>query len=315
MKKRATQKVEIDLSTVKSGDYFAIFRLDGLGALIMYGTGSHAGHTAMALEIDDVMYVVESQDAPCWPTKHIQRTPLAKWLEQAENADYNVAHLPLRDEYRQKFDVQNAIDFFLTVEGLPYGYHNFLYGWLDTAHNNWPPLLADEFIPVMFSIVEKIAPKVAYNFFTEALNKRLGVDGKNIAEIAALAASKNMEIEDVIAMVEQDGWEYTGEEPRDGRSYVCSAFVAAVWKAGGIWGDMEINATEFGPGDIYKLDIFEKNPKLPEQCVAADPDLPYCQLLGKYKFEMPGFSSVPLYAHMNEKCSINWPSYSRDDGC
>ena len=103
----------------------------------------------------------------------------------------------------------------------------------------------------MFSIVEKIAPKTAFNFFTEALNKRLGVEGKNIAEIAQIAAEKKMSVEDVMAMVEQDGWIYTGEEPRDGLSMVCSSFVTAVWKAGGIFGDLELNATEFGPGDVY----------------------------------------------------------------
>jgi len=42
------QNVDLDESTIHSGDYFAITRLDGLGALIMYGTGSHSGHTVMA---------------------------------------------------------------------------------------------------------------------------------------------------------------------------------------------------------------------------------------------------------------------------
>ena len=95
-----------------------------------------------------------------------------------------------------------------------------------------------------------------------------------------------MSVEEVMAIVEQDGWIYDGEEPRDGRSYVCSSFVAAVWKASGLL-DYDFNATELGPGDIYKLKIFESNPTLPEQCVAADPELPYCQLLGNYKFELP----------------------------
>ena len=96
---------------------------------------------------------------------------------------------------------------------------------------------------------------------------------------------------------------------------VCSAFVTAVWKHGGIFGDMEINATEFGPGDVYWLDIFEKNPTLPPQCTAADPGLPYCQLLGKYRIELPGFNSIEPYEHMNETCEVNWPTYSRDDKC
>ena len=34
---------------------------------------------------------------------------------------------------RKKFNELAAIDFFFKTEGLPYGYHNFLYGWIDTA--------------------------------------------------------------------------------------------------------------------------------------------------------------------------------------
>lgn len=63
---------------------------------------------------------------------------------------------------------------------MPYGDHNFLYGWIDTPRSNWPGLLPNEFVPVVVSLYEKIAPIAAYNFFTEALNKRLGTDGLDI---------------------------------------------------------------------------------------------------------------------------------------
>ena len=75
------------------------------------------------------------------------------------------------------FNEKAANDFFFDTEGLPYGYHNFLYGWIDSANDNWPPLLAREFVPVAFKIVEEIKPKLAQTFFTSALNKRLGVEG------------------------------------------------------------------------------------------------------------------------------------------
>jgi len=77
-------------------------------------------------------------------------------------------------------------------------------------------------------------------------------------------------------MPEIDGWEYTGIEPRDGRSYVCSAYVAAVYKAAGLFGDFEINGTEFTPKDVYTLNFFDPNATRPDACVKADPDLPYC---------------------------------------
>jgi len=44
----------------------------------------------------------------------------------------NVAVLPLSEESRKKFNVTAAVEFFKKVEGLPYGYHNFLFGWIDT---------------------------------------------------------------------------------------------------------------------------------------------------------------------------------------
>jgi len=290
-------------------------RLDGLDPMIMYGTGSRVGHNVMALRFDGELYVVESQDAWYWPTHGLQRTKWADWLKQAEDADFHVTHHRLNDEARAKFDEKKANDFFYQTEGLPYGYHNFLYGWVDTANDNWPPLLAREFVPIMFKLVEDISPTLAYNFFSEALNKRLGTDGKNISEIAEIAAGQNMSISDVMAMTEMDGWIYSGLEPRDGMNWVCSAYVAAMYKAGGIFGDMEIQSTEFATMDIYIMKLFDTTTPLPDQCVQADPTLPYCQLRGKYRVELPYYNTIAPYEHMFENCAINYPTYERDPGC
>jgi len=154
----------------------------------------------------------------------------------------------------------------------------------------------------VFSVLEKIAPKTTYNFYTEALNKRLGVDGKNIAEMAELAAEQNMSLEDVMAMVEMDGWVYDGELPRDGVSYVCSAYVAAMYKAAGLFDDLDIQATEFSPRDVYSLNFYDLDYNRPQACVDADPNLPYCQLLGKYRMELPEYSANDPYENMFETC-------------
>ncbi len=201
------------------------------------------------------------------------------------------------------------------TEGLPYGYHNFLYGWIDTADDNWPPLVPRNGVPIVFAILEKIAPKVSFTFFSEALNKRLGTRDLDIEGIAAAAAEREMSISDLMAVVEVDGWEYTSMEPRDGLSYVCSAYVAAMYKAAGLFDGFNVQATEFSTRDVYSLKFFDLEYARPEACVAADPELPYCQLLGKYKMTLPGYSTVAPYDYMNEKCTINWPSYARDEGC
>ena len=157
-----------------------------------------------------------------------------------------VAHLPLTAESAKKFDADKALEFFKTVEGLPYGYHNFIYGWIDTPDGDWPPLLPREIVPVAMSLIEKIAPATSAKLFTLGLNKRMNTTDKTIPQLAALAAEQHMEVEDVMAMPEHDGWVYP-----DGLSYVCSAFTTAMYKASGMFGDMDINATEFQPRDAY----------------------------------------------------------------
>jgi hypothetical protein len=49
-----------------------------------------------------------------------------------------------------------------------------------------------------------------------------------------------------------------------------------LYKAAGLFDDLEINATEFTPRDVYSLDFFDLNYQRPQACIDADPDLPYC---------------------------------------
>ena len=69
---------------------------------------------------------------------------------------------------------------------------------------------------IMWKLVEDVKPDLAYNMFTQALNKRLNVEDKDISEIAKLAAEQKMSVLDVMGMPEQDGWEYTGLGPNLG---------------------------------------------------------------------------------------------------
>jgi len=104
--------------------------------------------------------------------------------------------------------------------------------------------------------------------------------------LASLAADQGMSLNDVMAMPEQDGWVYSGIGSTDGESYDCSAYVTAMYKHAGLFGEFEINSTEFTTRDVYLLDFFDKTSPLPEQCIAADPSLPYCQLAGQYQVDI-----------------------------
>jgi len=109
-------------------------------------------------------------------------------MQFARNADFHVNWMPLNAETRAKWNETAAHEFFNKTVGLPYGYHNFLYGWIDTPNANFPPLLAEKIVPIVFEIVEKISPKSSDLIFSSGLNARLGTKDLKIAELAAKAA-------------------------------------------------------------------------------------------------------------------------------
>lgn len=78
-----------------------------------------------------------------WPQGNVQRTPYRTWLTWAAAAGYNVLYIPLRDEIAARYDAQKALAWFEGVEGLAYGYHSMLWGWVDTLRDNYPCLPPD----------------------------------------------------------------------------------------------------------------------------------------------------------------------------
>ena len=97
-------------SLIKSGDYLAVARFDGLDPMVMFGTGGRTGHSTVAVWEGSQLYVVESTDAnpfgaSYWPPPYgIIRTPYDQWIAQAVNASYMVGLLPLAPAYAGKFN-------------------------------------------------------------------------------------------------------------------------------------------------------------------------------------------------------------------
>jgi hypothetical protein len=153
-------------------------------------------------------------------------------------------------------------------------------------------------------------------FFEQAINHRLGTKGLKIADLTVVAANRNTTISELMAIPETEGWEYEGIEPRDGVAYVCSAYVIALYKRAGIFGNLTINAPEFHPRDIYTLNIFKADSEQrPEACQKADPGQPFCQLLGKYRMTFPGLNTIEPYDNMAEHCPSVPPLYYRPARC
>ena len=309
--RRENKIVNFDKNIIHTGDFVAISRMDGASPVIMIGSGGHIGHVAVCSWIDGELYVLESQDAWFWPNAGIQRTKWEQWIEWAYNADFNVAILPLREEYRKKLDEKKANDWFINVaEGLNYGYHNFIFTWIDTVDKNFPFVLTHEIVELFFSIISYVDPKVSDKLLTEAVNIRLGTKGLTLQQAIAEGARQGKTFEEILAEPETEGRVYS-----DGYNYVCSAFVIAFWKHGGLFGDLEIEPNEFSPSNIYTLDIFDKEFKRPQECIDDNPDLPYCQLMGKFVIELDNYSTIKPYSHMNERCPSLGPDFIREEGC
>jgi len=75
----------------------------------------------------------------------------------------------------------------------PYGYHNFIFGWVDTETMNFPAMLSGELVAPVFSIIEMISSEAAYEVYTAALNMRVNSAQYNwtVPEIAQYLYENN----------------------------------------------------------------------------------------------------------------------------
>lgn len=159
---------------------------------------------------------------------------------------------------------------------------------------------------VGMSILDRLLPNVAQTFYGEALNKRLGTNNLTTEEIVEVLLKKNMTLEDLISVPEKDSWRYDDNKV----ALVCSSFAMGLYRAAGLFPNLDFEVTEFTPKDSYQVKIFDSNWKRPAPCLVDD--LPYCQLNGIYKLELPNWNSIDLYDHMNEKCGALPPKYERE---
>lgn len=330
MKARTITEVDLPEDQIQSGDFFGIIRLDGLDPMLAWAMGSTTGHTTIAVRDEtNELYIHESTAKDSyWPTNGIQKTPFKQWIAQAKAASFNVVHAPLNAENRAKFNVTAALEFFSTVEGLNYGYHNMLWGWIDTLKDNYPcvppyPVTEDstclqwDLVMTLFSVLNKGIPALGDLLFKQAWNFRLNTTGLEPPQLYQLAASKGMNPAEIPTIPEQDAWKYNTTrygKPAVGESMVCCVFVCHMWKAGGIFGEHQENCGEFTNADDYRLTIFETSPP-PAMCQKADPGNPVCQLLGSETLTLNDYHTKDIFTLMDQTCPSLPPDYSQPATC
>jgi hypothetical protein len=329
--RKDTGTLMLNESEIGSGDFFGIYRLDGVDPMLAWGMGSHTGHTTVALWENGTLYVCESTGKTSyWSVNGVQRTPYREWIAKAQAAGFSVVHIPLSAESRKIFNEAAANAWFHSVDGLDYGWSNMLWGWVDTLKDNYPCLpqyaageycLSWEAIETLFPQGGKLSPAIA-QLYNESWNLRVtgsAVSNLSPTELYRAALGKNMSLESIPALVEVDDTVYS-QMMRNGTTtrapaMVCNVFVCRMWKAAGLLKGVDFNCAEQTNRDIYSLDVVAPPSTRPPQCVAADPNNTLCQLMGAYTLELPDAGTKKAYAHMHEKCPSMAPEYKAPDGC
>ena len=294
---------------IKSGDFLGLHEVvSGESCLIQYGCGSAISHSAIALRhpVTNELYVAEAED------RGLLLKTYQEFLDDNIVTMHSIAWFPLREEYSKKFDSKKAWDWTQKRIGKAYGMSNFISGPIDVLEGNTPKYLSLEHVMLIVALMEVFDENVAQQYLIDGLNVRIGTNFTTLQDVTEEISRRGLTVEEVFIMPEKEEYTY-----KDGENWVCSSFVVGIMKAGGIFGDLEIEPHEFTPRDIYQMDIYDKDFKKtgPKECREADPELDYCIIYGKYDIRAKGYSTIPLYSHMNERCSSQPPEYFREEGC
>jgi len=313
---------QLNPDDIPSGTILAILRFDGLAGLEDWGTGARTDHIAMAFRWSNgTLMVVESTDTTAyWTAPNIQMHTWEEWLPLAHAADFNIMLLAPNDEVLDNFDTAKAQAYIESTLGLPYGYHNFIFGFIDHVNpqgilENLPYPATWQLFEVLFGVISGIDSAIAEKIWELALNFHGLTVGLNTAQLANHAAEKlGITFGELMAIPESDDWVYP-----DGPSMVCDVYACSIFKHGGVFGALAPNITcsEFTNSDLYDLAIFnasywENN----AACQASSPGLPFCQLMGTHQLLLNEFNSVEPYADMFRDCAVLPPDYKRSpDRC
>lgn len=296
---------------IRSGDYLGMNVIDSPeSCFISYLGGGAASHAALAVRVEEKLYVLESNDYG------VIFTPWDDFIKEAIRTNHTLMWFPLSEENSKKFNSTKAYEWIKKRIGQKYGLKCYFAGGYDTTKDTLPEYLSPDHITMFMDILEKIEEtklKATY-FFSSPMNARLGTKGLNISEIGLECSKRGLILEEVFAMPELESYfENYGEE-----NWVCSAIVMKVYMEAGVLNHLDILPSEFLPRDIYQMKIFDEHFNttwMPKECKEADPGLNYCQILGKYRIIAEGYNTIIPYDHMNNNCPIRPPKYYRPDGC
>lgn len=83
-----------------------------------------------------------------------------------DDANPHIALLPLHPDLRAKFNETAAWEYAKGMSGLPYGYHNLIFSWIDTISGNYPSPLDANLVGISLQVLYKLLSlPIAVNLF------------------------------------------------------------------------------------------------------------------------------------------------------
>lgn len=293
---------------IKTGDLIGVSHfMHTITFLAHYWGGAMVDHLAMAIRYDNgSLYIYESD------IFGTQEYEYESYILDYENI-FTLYHFPLKEEYRNKFDVKKAVRFFNTVKRKNFVYNNFFFSHFDTPSGGLPKEFNSEIFLVLFQYLEKEKPDIYNEIMKEGLNNRMGTKNKTLNEIVKLGVQRNMTFEEILAMPELDNYTYS-----TGPMYICSSLIIEMYRKGGLFENVTILPHEFDMENVLSLNFFDTNWTKPDICEQADPGFPYCIIRGRFRLSLnktSTYGTIKPYDHMFERCGGYPPNYLNEIGC
>jgi len=225
----------------------------------------------------------------------VMKTTLDDWVPAAYQAGYEVVWLPLERAGLKYINsnVDRLDTWFETVEGASYSPVKDFLASFDHPTQGLPAPFNTESLPMYLRMWHKWGRRFVFKQFWDEFVEAIGFR--------------------FLDHIEKDEWRYAAHQ--EAEAFTPASFVAQALQQLKVLDRYKINASEFTVKDIYELNIFDTRFEKPDQCMEADHQLWYCQMFGKYRVHLPGYSTIDPYDGMNETCPNKFENGWRPAGC
>ncbi|CAI5527158.1 unnamed protein product [Closterium sp. Naga37s-1] len=310
-------------------------------------TGSYAAHAALLLRTDAAgVGAVGGGDGGDGGEGVGEVREGELWV--AESGRISVAGRP-------EIAVERFSEWYSRMQRDPSGQHVVVLRLGEEGWRRWDNGRAWAFVAALAAVWSRVQPEYAARIWNEALNRRLGTQNLSLEQVLVECQRRNISFGQLLALPEQDSWRYSdglslscvafalrvwkeagvfgpmGEHINVSEFTIRDAYQLQLFASNAShlpsWCFSQDQSEEEQAGQQEEQEQHrrressggrkggDKERGREQGGEGAGGVRAWCQLLGKWRFDLPGFNSIPLYDHMNERCPTLPPNYMRPSFC